>query len=103
MYNRWNEASYYGSGSSYWNWDHLERADSVGGWIASTVDLARFLVHFDGFDSKPDLISKATYNLMTTPGNCGNCQNYAKGWEVNQFGTMWHSGILPGTGAYVIR
>ena len=67
------------------------------------MDLARFLVHFDGFESKPDLISKATYDLMTTPSNCANCQYWAKGWQVNSFGNIWHTGSLPGTGAFVIR
>ena len=71
--------------------------DSHGGWIASSVDLARFLVHFDGSTSKRDLISKPTYNLMTT-SSLNN--NYAKGWLVNSVKNIWHDGSLPGTGAF---
>ena len=80
---------------------NVERMDAHGGWIGSTVDLARFLVHFDGFNSKPDLISKSTFDIMTTPSNV--YQNYAKGWFVNQWNNVWHTGSLPGTGAIVVR
>ena len=62
---------------------NIKRRDSVGAWIGSTIDLARFLVRFDGFDSKPDLISKSTFDIMMTPSNAN--PKYAKGWGVYQF------------------
>ena len=78
--------------------------DSAGGWINSTVDLVRFLVHFDGFSSKPDLISKSTFDIMTTPTNL--YPNYAKGWYVSWWNNVlintWHLGSLPGSGAKVL-
>ena len=106
LFHRWNEATYYDNNDWPGSYGmNIKRSDSVGSWIASTVDLVRFLVHFDGSDSKPDLISKATYNLMTTQSNCANCQshNYAKGWNVDQFGSMWHTGFIPGTGSYLAK
>jgi D-alanyl-D-alanine carboxypeptidase len=102
---RWNEATYYDNeGGRSYNMN-VERMDAHGGWIGSTVDLARFLVHFDGFNSKPDLISKSTFDIMTTPSNVN--QRKAKGWNVNQRNNVlknaWHTGSLPGTGAIVVR
>jgi D-alanyl-D-alanine carboxypeptidase len=97
---RWNEATYYDNGGWSYNMN-VERMDSHGGWMSSTIDLAQFLVHFDGFNSKPDLISKSTFDIMTTPSNV--YQNYAKGWFVNQWNNVWHTGSLPGTGAIVVR
>ena len=74
--------------------------DAHGGWISSSVDLARFLVHFDGSSSKPDLISRSTYETMITPSSVFN--RYAKGWSVTEHG-VWHGGSLPGTGAFAIN
>jgi len=78
------------------------RADAQGGWISSSVDLARFLVHFDGSSSEPDLLSRSTYETMITPSSV--YKYYAKGWSVNPgHNNIWHTGGLPGTGAYVIN
>ena len=98
------EVTYYDSSTPYYPSRHFynrRRADAQGGWIASSVDLARFLVHFDGSSSKPDLISRSTYETMITPSSANN--RYAKGWSVNPTShkNIWHTGGLPGTGAYV--
>ena len=59
----------------------IERWDAAGGWISSAADYARFLIHFDGSSTKPDLISRSTYDLMVE-GSSVN-PGYAKGWSVN--------------------
>ena len=68
-------------------------------WIGSAVDLARFLVRFDGASSKRDLISRSTYELMTTSSLRNH---YAKGWGVSSTYAV-HDGSLPGTGSYVLN
>ena len=98
-----NEVTYYDYHGNdevpYYPHLNIERMDAHGGWISSTVDLARFLVHFDGMSSKTDLISKSTYDIMTTASSVKD--HYAKGWQVNNGnGNIWHGGNLPGTGAF---
>ena len=91
------EVTYYDNNSPYYPNLNVERMDAHGGWISSSVDLARFLVHFDGLSSKPDLISRSTYDLMVTPSSQND--HYAKGWSVNSLHNIWHTGSLPGTGS----
>ena len=98
------EVTYYDNDTPYYPKIHFynyRRMDAHGGWIGSSVDLARFLVHFDGSSSKPDLISRSTYDTMITPSSVYNF--YAKGWSVNpkHHKNIWHTGSLPGTGAFV--
>ena len=98
-----NEVTYYDYHGNdevpYYPHLNVERMDAHGGWIGSTVDLARFLVYFDGMSSKTDLISKSTFDIMTTASSVND--RYAKGWQVNNGnGNIWHGGSLPGTGAF---
>ena len=77
------------------------RKGAHGGWIASAVDLLRFLVRVDGFPTKPDILGRATIAKMTRPSFVN--PNYAKGWRVNSEKNWWHGGVLPGTFAFVVR
>ena len=96
-----NEGTYYSSTNwiPYYPQLNVERKDAGGGWLGSAVDLARFLLHLDG--SAPDLISRPTYDLMVTPSSAN--AGYAKGWAVNpKIRSKWQTGVLPGTGAFVM-
>ena len=73
--------------------------DSHGGWISTSEDLARFLVHVDGFPTKPDILNSESINVMTTPTNSG----YAKGWCVNRSNNWWHNGSLQGSLSFMVR
>ena len=99
------EVTYYDNYTPYYpnnDFYNYRRMDAHGGWISSSVDVARFLVHFNGLSSKPDLISRSTYETMITPSVVNN--HYAKGWSVNpSHKNIWHLGSLPGTGAFVIN
>jgi D-alanyl-D-alanine carboxypeptidase len=90
-----NEVEYYGLGNGDPYYIPLSRMDAANGWIASTTDLARFLVHFDG-QSNLTLISPNAFNAMVT-GSYAN-PNYGCGWEMNQY-NIFHHGNWPGTGA----
>jgi hypothetical protein len=55
----------------------------------------------DGFESKPDLLTKDMISLMTS---CSSTNaSYANGWFVNLQGNWWHTGSLPGTSAMMAR
>jgi len=75
--------------------------DAHGGWIATARDLVRLLTAVDAFPSRPDVLSPATIQIMTTPSatNAG----YAKGWSVNPAGTWWHGGSLDGSYSWMVR
>ncbi|MBV6429512.1 MAG: D-aminopeptidase [Haliscomenobacter sp.] len=92
-----NEVVYYG-GNPYGM--KVARMDAHGGWIASPVDLMRFLVKVDGFNTKPDILSAPTFTTMMT-GSSANA-GYGKGWSVTG-NNYWHNGSLPGTGAIMVR
>jgi CubicO group peptidase (beta-lactamase class C family) len=78
---------------------NFRRMDSNGGWISTSEDLARFLVHVDGFPTKPDILNSDSINVMTTPSNSG----YAKGWCVNRSNNWWHNGSLQGSLSFMVR
>ena len=78
---------------------NFKRMDSHGGWISTSQDLARFLVHVDGFPTKPDILNADSLKIMTTPSSPG----YAKGWCVNHFNNWWHNGSLQGSLSFMVR
>jgi CubicO group peptidase (beta-lactamase class C family) len=79
---------------------NVRRFDSHGGWVASPIDLMRFLVRVDGSPSKPDIITAASRTAMVTPANVndvnGNNPNYGFGWAANP---QSHNGAMAGTTA----
>jgi CubicO group peptidase (beta-lactamase class C family) len=91
------EVVYYPSGAYNLN---VRRFDSHGGWIATPIDLMRFMVRVDGLPTKSDIIKGTSYTTMTTkPGikdKNGNDPNYAFGWIVGS-GYQWHNGAMSGT------
>ncbi|HWM89509.1 MAG TPA: serine hydrolase [Thermoanaerobaculia bacterium] len=86
---------------------NVRRFDSNGGWIASPIDLMRFMVRADGLPTEPDIISADSYTTMTTkPGisdKNGNEINYASGWVISSRGVQWHNGSMRGTVALMAR
>jgi hypothetical protein len=80
----------------------VTRFDAHGGWIASPIDLARFLVRVDGLPTKSDIISANSHTLMLTDsgikGANGNDPNYGFGWGTQQ---QWHNGAMEGTIAFI--
>ncbi len=81
---------------------NIEAMDSHGGWIASPTDLLRFLVAVDGEDTKPDILSNSSIQMMTTPSGVEGSR-YALGWDVNSVPNWWHIGSLPGTSSILVR
>jgi N-acyl-D-amino-acid deacylase len=92
---------------AYSGWSH-EALDSHGGWIASAVDLMRFVRVVEGSGGQPKLLFDETLAEMTQyqglPGAGQSPEHYyALGWNVDFPGTPqeeWsHSGALEGCNA----
>jgi CubicO group peptidase (beta-lactamase class C family) len=94
-----NEVQYYDAGNPYAY--PVRRMDSHGGWVGSAIDVVRFGVRNDGFVSKSDLLTPATFTTMTT-GSAAN-PGYACGWARNNVPNYWHDGSLPGDRTILVR
>ncbi|MEQ1745114.1 MAG: serine hydrolase [Saprospiraceae bacterium] len=95
-----NEVKYYAPGDPY-NMN-VTRMDAHGGWIATPIDLVRFLVRVDRFNAPADILTAASIDEMTEPTAQSN-NGYSKGWSVNSVPNYWHNGALPGTIAEMVR
>lgn len=87
---------------------NLEAMDAHGGWIASAVDLMRFMTAVDRFPTRPDVLTPASIDLMTakpaSPLWDGSPVHYGLGWLVRPVeGNWWHGGSLPGTASFLVR
>ena len=94
----------------------LESMDANGGWIASVIDLARFVAAHDPAAPRP-LLTRAAFDTMHAPPpppvsrhDDGTLKPayYACGWNVRPVGTAgnfnaWHTGSLPGTYTLLVR
>jgi CubicO group peptidase (beta-lactamase class C family) len=90
------EVRYYPSSAYDLN---VTRFDAHGGWIASPIDLVRFMVRVDGQPSKPDMISASSRTAMVTKAGIndfktGKDPNYGFGWACNP---QSHNGAMSGT------
>ncbi len=95
-----SEVKYYAPGNPY-NMN-VTRMDAHGGWIATPIDLVRFLNRVDRFNTVPDILTTASIDEMTQATSQSN-NGYAKGWSVNSSHNYWHNGALPGTISLMVR
>jgi hypothetical protein len=88
---------------------YLEAMDAHGGWVASTVDLLRFVTAVDARANRPDLLATSSIAAMIEAGApvcAGGVCWYGLGWLVRPTGNdanWWHDGSLPGTTALIVR
>lgn len=89
---------------------YIEAMDSHGGWLASAVDLLRFVNAIEGRGGMPNLLKPATVQQMLSRPNIpvwnGSAYWYAAGWLVRPSGgdaNWWHDGSLPGTTSWMVR
>lgn len=95
-----SEVKYYGPGDPYNA--NVTRMDAHGGWIATPIDLVRFLARVDRFNTVPDILSTGSIDNMIKPTALSS-NGYAKGWAVNGVPNYWHNGALNGTIAEMVR
>lgn len=75
----------------------IQLLGAAGGWITSAPELAKFLTLIDGFQGTPDILSKASIELMTT--NNGR----PLGWREAVGGYWTRTGSFAGTAAVIHR
>lgn len=95
------EVKYYGQNGEDPYRANVKRLDSCGGWLACPGDLVRFAMHVSGFPEPANILKPETIVGMTTAS--AQKATYAKGWGVNETGTWWHDGSLPGSTAIMMR
>jgi N-acyl-D-amino-acid deacylase len=95
--------------SPYGGWN-LEAMDSHGGWLASPIDLVRFIVHLDGTLNPAPLKPATVAEMIAKPaGNLSSDPDvwYGLGWQVRRVGkdasNWWHVGSLDGTTTLMVR
>ena len=97
------EVKYYGSNAYTIN---VTRMDGHGGWVASSIDLARFMARVDGQAGKPDVITAASRTAALTPSlipdDKMNPANYGFGWGCGN-NSQSHNGAMPGTLAIIYK
>jgi Beta-lactamase len=74
--------------------------DSHGGWLASPLDLIRFLNHVYSTAQTTAILKPDTVSTMTTPSLVN--PGYARGWAITGL-NRWHTGTLPGTSAIMVQ
>jgi len=88
---------------------HLEAMDAHGGWIASAIDLVRFITALDG-SRPPAILKPESVSLMVSrpapPLWVEGEYYHGMGWLVRPMGggtNWWYGGLLPGTTAILVR
>ena len=91
---------------------YLEAMAAHGGWIASAIDLVRFVTALDGRRQvpKPPLKPETVQLMISRPAPplwVGTAYYYAMGWLVRPVSggeaNWWHDGSLPGTSSLLVR
>jgi len=78
----------------------IELLGSAGGWISSSIELAKFMVLIDGFRSVPDMIPHHLINQMTEDKDFRG----PLGWKaVKDNGDWIRTGSMAGTSAIMKR
>lgn len=80
---------------------NLDFMDSHGGWSSSSEDLLKLVCAFDRFNTRPDILSAATIDVMIKPS--AHDPNYGCGIAINANNNWWHIGSLPGTTSEIVR
>ncbi len=81
--------------------NNIQLLGAAGGWIASATELIKLVVAIDGFDSKPDILSKKIIREMT---KSNKRTKKLIGWRgTDGYDTWWRTGTLTGTSALVMR
>ena len=88
---------------------YLEAMAAHGGWVASTIDLLRFVNVVDGRSAVPDILGAAAQKEMLWHDTKAYPERdvwYGAGWGVRPAGddyNYWHDGSLPGTVSLLVR
>jgi N-acyl-D-amino-acid deacylase len=86
----------------------VESFDAHGGWIASAVDLARFMSAIDRDPQRPDLLTTTSLDAMLARPALGTWTGAAAFYALGMFhrpspGNWWHDGSMAGTQTWLAR
>lgn len=98
--------SFYGgpdSASRTYEGTHTEGLGAAGAWIATPVDVLKFLNAIDGRPNPKDILHKSTIIEMTTPQAEDSTGRYLLGWKSVDQEKWWRTGSLTGTSASLVR
>jgi CubicO group peptidase (beta-lactamase class C family) len=91
------EVAYYGQGAlanaAYTV--SFPRRDADGGLISNAPDLLKFITAFDGFNTRPDILSNASITALTTTPTFSTYACGIARWDAK--GIWFNYGALPGT------
>ena len=91
------EVIYYG-GNPYGM--QVARMDAHGGWIATPIDLLRFVTRVDGFDRKADILRPESETELYNRE--GPNRDYGEGW-ILQPNWRGHNGAFSGSIGFLVR
>jgi len=95
--------SIYGTGelvNPVYGGNDIEALGGAGAWLATAPDLLRLLLAVDGFETKEDILTRESIEIMT------DIQNGLApiGWKATiSNGTWWRTGSFPGSAAMMKR
>jgi CubicO group peptidase (beta-lactamase class C family) len=91
------EVAYYGQGAlanaAYTV--NFPRRDADGGLISNAPDLLKFITAFDGFNTRPDILTSASITALTTTPTFSTYACGIARWDAK--GIWFNYGALPGT------
>ena len=87
---------------------YMQAFDSHGGWIASPIDLVRFVRGLNGSEPPPVLRPETVELMVSRPDTLWPDEPYyyGMGWSVRPTrgdANWWHDGSLPGTRSVLVR
>jgi len=97
-----HEQSVYGTGEmvlSPYGGFNLEAMNAHGGWVTSAPSLVKILTSLKGFGDSPSILTQESVELMGKPSTVNS--RYGLGWAIGRSGSLYHTGSLEGTAAFV--
>lgn len=82
------------SASRAYEGTYIQGLGAAGGWIASSVDMLRFLSYIDNWDTPKDFLSKESINEMTLQDADSTQIQRALGWKRISPEKWWRTGNL---------
>jgi CubicO group peptidase (beta-lactamase class C family) len=83
--------------------NNIELLGAAGGWIASAPELLKLIISIDGFESKTDILSDESIDMMI-PSKKSRVKGNTIGWRgTDGYGTWWRTGTLAGSSALIMR
>lgn len=91
------------SASKAYEGTNVEGLEAAGAWMASPIDLMRFLVRIDGFEQPKDMLQAQTIRAMTEPPVTDSIGRLVLGWKSVDPEKWERTGCLASTNIVMVR